>query len=373
MQYTVLMRATKAIIHLDRLNRNIAAVRAKVGPKPLICMPVKAGAYGHGAVPVARAALEAGVQYLAVAAVDEGIELREAGIEAPVLLLSIPLPEELPAAAAHDLSPFIGDREFAEAAALAARQAGKRLPVHLKVDTGMGRVGCAPEDAAELALRIAASPSLALAGTATHLAVADSPARADMDYTRGQLDRFRAAACGIRRAGIDPGILHAANSGAVVFHEDAWFDMIRPGIILYGYGAPGGTPEVEPVMELVTRITFIKRVKAGETISYGRTWTASRDTVIATIPIGYGDGLPRRLGGNFSVRIRNAMYPLAGRICMDQCMVDLGPDADIRRWEPVTVFGGAAPSAADLASRLGTISYEITCGINKRVPREYRR
>jgi alanine racemase len=335
-------------------------------------MPVKADAYGHGAAPVARAALEAGVQYLAVATVDEGLELRAAGIEAPILLLSIPLPGELPAMAAGDLSPLIGDKEYAEAAALAAEQAGKRLSVHLKVDTGMGRVGCPPEAAAELAACIAARPSLKLAGTATHLAVADSPAEADRAYTGEQLARFRAAAGGIRRAGLDPGLLHAANSGAVIFHEDAYFDMVRPGILLYGYGAAGKTPEVEPVMELVTQISYIKQVKAGETVSYGRTWTAPRDTVIATLPVGYGDGLPRRLSGNFSVRIQDAMYPLAGRICMDQCMVDLGPGTDIRRWEPVTVFGGDAPSAADIAAQLGTISYEITCGINKRVPREYR-
>jgi alanine racemase len=366
------MRATRAIVHLDRLGRNIAAVRAKIGPKPLICMPVKADAYGHGAVPVAKAALDGGVKYLAVATVDEGIELREAGIQAPILLLSIPLPEELPAVAAWDLSPLIGDREYAQDAATSAEQAGKRLLVHLKIDTGMGRVGCPPEAAVELAAYISACPFLELAGTATHLAVADSQAEADMDYTREQLVRFRSAVQGIRQAGIDPGILHAANSGAVIFHEEAWFDMVRPGIILYGYGVPGRRPEVEPVLELVTRIAFIKRVKAGETVSYGRTWAAPRDTTIATLPVGYGDGLPRRLGGNLSVRIRDAMYPLVGRICMDQCMADLGPDADIPRWEPVTVFGGDAPSAADLAAQLETISYEITCGINKRVPRVYR-
>jgi alanine racemase len=371
------MRATKAIIHLDRLGRNIAAVRAKIGPHPLICLPVKADAYGHGAVPVSRAALKAGVQYLAVATVDEGIELREAGITAPVLLLSIPLPGELPHIITHSLSPLVGDREYIEAAARAAKKAGKRLAVHLKVDTGMGRVGCSPDTATDLAAFIAANPSLELAGTATHLAAADSPAEEDIRYTKEQLARFRTAVEGIRRAGIAPGLLHAANSGAVIFHKDALFDMVRPGILLYGYKTPGGDarndiPGIEPVMELVTRIVFIKRVKAGETVSYGRTWTAPRDTVIATLPIGYGDGLPRRLSGNFSVCIRNALYPQVGRICMDQCMVDLGPDSDIPRWEPVTVFGGAAPSAADIANRLGTISYEITCGINKRAPREYR-
>jgi alanine racemase len=244
--------------------------------------------------------------------------------------------------------------------------------VHLKVDTGMGRMGCLPEEAAELAACVASHPSLEHAGTATHLAVSDSPAAEDVRYTKEQLARFRAAAEGIRRSGLNPGLLHAANSGAVVSHEDAWFDMVRPGILLYGYagGLAGGT-RVKPVMEMLTQIVFIKRVKAGETVSYGRIWTAPRDTVIATIPAGYGDGLPRRLSGNFSVRIRDAMYPLAGRICMDQSMVDLGPDTDIQRWEQVTIFGGDAPDASDLAERLGTIPYEITCGINKRVPRVY--
>jgi alanine racemase len=369
----VFMRATRAIIHLDRLSRNIAAVRAAIGPHPLICMPVKADAYGHGAVPAARAALEAGVSCLAVAAVDEGKELREAGITAPVLLLSVPLPGELFDAAACGLSLLIGDREYAEAAGRAARQAGRRLSVHLKVDTGMGRTGCPPDAAADLAACVAACPFLEIAGTATHLAAADSPDEADIRRTKEQLARFRAAVGGIRRAGFEPGLLHAANSGAVIFHEDARFDMVRPGILLYGYKAPRAVmPGIEPLMELVTQIVFIKRVRAGAAISYGGTWTAPRDTVIATLPVGYGDGLPRRLSGNFSVRIRDAMYPLAGRICMDQCMVDLGPDTDISRWEAVTVFGGPAPDAADLAARLGTIPYEITCNINKRVPREYR-
>jgi alanine racemase len=366
------MRATQAIIHLDRLRRNIQAVRNRIGPLPLICMPVKAGAYGHGAAAVARAALEAGVRYLAVAVTAEGAELRDAGIGAPILLLSIPLPEELPELVARSLIPLVADREFAACAARAAAQAGVRLPVHLKIDTGMGRVGCPPEEAADLAAYIAGCTSLEYAGTATHLAVSDSAAPEDIRYTQEQLARFRAAVEAVKRAGIDPGIVHAANTGAVAFHEDAWFDMVRPGILLYGY-PPGGnfTPAIEPVMELKTNIVFIKSVKKGETLSYGRTWTAPRDTVIATLPVGYGDGLPRSLSGRHSVRIRGALYPLAGRICMDQCMADLGPETDIRRWEEVTVFGAGGPDAADIAAKLGTIPYEIICGINKRVPRVY--
>jgi alanine racemase len=188
------------------------------------------------------------------------------------------------------------------------------------------------------------------------------------------LGRFAASVAAIREAGIDPGLVHAANTGALAFHEDAFFDMVRPGILLYGY-APAGAEKilpVQPVMELTSSVVFIKRVRKGDSVSYGRTWVADRDTCIATIPVGYGDGLPRRLSGQgFRVRINGAWHPLAGRICMDQCMVDLGPETTVRRWDSVTLFGGDALSAADLAEKLGTISYEITCGINKRAPRVY--
>jgi alanine racemase len=319
--------------------------------------------------------LEAGARFLAVAAVQEGAELREAGINAPVLLLSVPLPEELDELAAYRLVSLVPDRECADALAAAAKRAGVTLQVHLKIDTGMGRVGCTPETAAALAAHINSLKSLEYAGTATHLAVSDSVAETGRQYTHLQLARFREAVESICNAGFDPGIVHAANSGAVAFHKDSYFDMVRPGILLYGYapeGDDGPALPVRPVMELTTRIVFIKRVKKGETVSYGRTWTAPTDTVIATIPAGYGDGLPRALSGNHSVLIRGKAYPLVGRICMDQCMVNLGPETDIPRWEEVTVFGGAAPSsAADIAAKTGTIPYEITCNINKRVPRVY--
>jgi alanine racemase len=334
-------------------------------------MPVKADAYGHGAVQIARTALEAGVRYLAVATVEEGAELRGAGIAAPILLLSVPPPEELPELVSLGLIPLVADKEFAAGAARAAEGAGKRLPVHLKIDTGMGRIGCRPEAALDLAGYIAGLKSLEYAGTATHLAAADSAAAEDVAYTKTQLRRFIQAVADLKKAGFDPGLVHAANTGAVVFHGDACFDMVRPGILLYGYPPGASGMPVEPVMELVTRIVFIKTVKKGESVSYGRTWTSPGGRVIATIPVGYGDGLPRGLSGNHSVCIRGALYPLAGRICMDQCMVDLGPVSDINRWEQVTVFGGGAPNAADIAGKLGTIPYEITCHINKRVPRVY--
>jgi alanine racemase len=365
------MRPTQAIIHLDRFRRNLRAVRDRLGPKPGICVPVKADAYGHGAVRIARAAVDAGAAVLAVAAVNEGAELRAAGISAPILLLSIPAPEEFSEVVSLGLIPLVSDGECIRALAAAAEKEGKALTVHLKVDTGMGRVGCRPEEAAALAGLIARHRALTYGGTATHLSVADSAETEDAAYTQGQIARFREAVEAVRRAGVDPGIVHAANSAAVAFHREAWFDLVRPGILLYGYGPGADLPGVSPVMELQTRIVFMKRVKQGESVSYGRTWTASRETVIGTLPVGYGDGLRRSLSGNFSVTIDGKPYPLVGRICMDQCLVDLGPDPVCRRWDRVVVFGPGALTAEDIAQRLNTISYEILCGIAKRVPRIY--
>ncbi|MDR3304358.1 MAG: alanine racemase [Treponema sp.] len=370
------MRATKVIIHLDRFRGNMRFIRKKIGEKPFVCVPVKADAYGHGAVRIAQAALEAGARYLAVATVAEGAELRAAGISAPVLLLSIPFPSELSDMAALRLTPLIGDRDMARAVAEAAQQVGETLPVHLKIDTGMGRIGCRPEEAAQLAAYIASFSSLEYAGTATHLSVADSLIPEDIRYTKKQLVFFTEALKSVIGAGFDPGVVHAANSGAILLHEDACFDMVRPGILLYGYTPveklERETFAIQPVMELSTNIVLIKTVRKGEALSYGRTWTAMEDTRIATIPIGYGDGLSRQLSGKHSVRIQCRAYALAGRICMDQSMVDLGDDPAIKRWDEVTVFGGKADSAADLAAKLNTIPYEITCNINKRVPRVYQ-
>jgi alanine racemase len=321
---------------------------------------------------MARAAIDAGASCLAVATVDEGAELRVAGIGVPVLVLSIPLPEELGDAARLRLSLLLGDEVMVKEAARAAEQVGEKLAVHLKIDTGMGRVGCRPEAAAMLAAHIASFQSLVYAGTATHLSVADSRSPEDIHYTKEQLRLFTQSIQSIRDAGFDTGIVHAANSGAVLLHQDAYFDMVRPGILLYGYSPVEQPPiTVEPVMELLTRIVLIKTMRGEEAVSYGRTYIASEGTRVATIPVGYGDGLPRGLSGVFSVRVRRRFYPLAGRICMDQCMIDLGDDTSIQRWDEVSVFGGNAHSAADIAAILRTIPYEITCNINKRVPRVY--
>ena len=347
-----------------------------------ICVLVKADAYGHGALQIARTALDEGASCLAVALVDEGAELRAGGITAPILLFSQPLYDEISSLINSGLSPFVSDVDFADALNRAAAHAGVKIPVHIKIDTGMGRMGCAPQEAAGLAQYVANCAALEYAGTATHLAAADSANPADIAYTQGQSARFREALSAIRAAGINPGIVHAANSGGVLLHPDSWFDMVRPGILLYGYKTISDIEtspisltnleiDIKPVMEFRTNIVFIKKIKKGESLSYGRTWTAGHDTTVGVLPAGYGDGLPRLASNRWQVSIHGGLYPLVGRICMDQCLVDLGPESQIQRGDEVQIFGGAAPDAFDLASLIGTIPYEITCNINKRVPRIY--
>ena len=367
--------ATRAVIHLDNLRRNIEAARKKIGPETKICMPVKADAYGHGAVPVSRFALEAGVEYLGVAGFNEGAELRNGGIKAPVLLLSQALPGELPEIIDNELTPLVSDEAFIDAAAAAADRAGKDLTVHLKVDTGLGRLGCAPEDAVNLVRRITSTKRLNLGGMATHFSASDSPLKENLDYTREQTRRFEEAVSSVRKAGIDPGIVHAANTGALSFHEEAFLNMVRPGLLLYGYSHGNGSDnaplEVQPVMELKSVLVSIKKLKKGEAVSYGMTWTAPSDTYIGVIPTGYADGFPRGLSNNHSILIRGNAYPLTGRICMDQCMVNLGSSPEVQRWDEAVIFGPEFINAADMAAKINTIPYEILCNINKRVPREY--
>jgi alanine racemase len=378
------MQSTKAFVHLDHFLKNYKLIQERVGSQRRICIPVKADGYGHGAAAIAHTSLEAGASFLGVAKVQEGVDLRQEGIDAPILLFSQFLPDEIPELIKNRIIPLVSDSEFVALLDSAAAKAKVRLPVHLKIDTGMGRAGCLAPEAPALAKCIASCASLEYTGTATHFAVSDSTDPDDYAYTKGQIACFNTALDGIRAAGLNPGIVHAANTGAIILHPQAWYDMVRPGILVYGYKTveeTGGATEllslpplpVEPVMELRTNITLIKQVKKGESISYGRTWIAPYDTRVAVLPVGYGDGLPRLLSNKWQVFIGGKPYTMVGRICMDQCMVDLGPASseEVHRWDEVVVFGGPAPNPAVLAERIGTIPYEITCNINKRVPRVY--
>ena len=282
---------------------------------------------------------------------------------------------------------MVFDPEFITQLDEAASKMHRTIPVHLKIDTGMGRIGCPYDEACNVAKLIASKKSLFLEGTCTHFAASDSLDPSDIDYTKLQFSRFMQAVDSIKKEGIEPGIVHCANSGAVLLYPEMHLDMVRPGIIVYGYFPDEGsenelirahlekkfnkTIELFPVMEVKTQVVTIKRVKKGCSISYGRTWTAEEDTDIATLPIGYADGLLRRLSPGLNVLINGKLYPVVGRICMDQCMVNLGTNHGVKLWDSVTVFGPdkAGLSAADLALNAGTIPYEITCDINKRVPR----
>ncbi|MCL2440361.1 MAG: alanine racemase [Treponema sp.] len=389
---------TKAIIYLDNFKNNLNLVKTRVGQDRRICVSVKANAYGHGALQIARESLKAGVYCFGVAAVPEGEELRKGGIKAPILLLSQPHPNEIPGIIKANLIPIISDSEFIVILNKQAAAAKVKLEVHLKIDTGMGRIGCPALEALELARQIKKSPALKLTGTATHLAVSDSADIRDLEYTKQQITRFKKAITAIKAAGIDPGIIHAANSGAVILHPDAWFDMVRPGILLYGYKAVQEfelplnhlkklmklkSLMVEPVMELRSTVSLIKKIKKGESVSYGRTWIAGKDTYMAILPVGYADGLPRLASNKWYVSISGGIYPVIGRICMDQCCIDLGEKPNVERWAEAVIFGSdIVPeepelpiiyhSAAALAETVGTIPYEITCNINRRVPRLYK-
>ncbi|MDR2964659.1 MAG: alanine racemase [Treponema sp.] len=367
------MRA-RAIIHLDNFLQNVAFVKKLTG-KP-ICVPVKTDAYGHGAVEIAKAALNAGVSCLGVAAAAEGTELRKNGISCPILLFSQPNPNEIPEIFDSNLTPFISDFGFVDALNKYAAAKNTKISVHIKIDTGMGRLGCSPEEALPLAKHIRNCPALNLAGVATHFAASDSFKKDDKTFTQLQISRFKDAVQAIRDAGIDPGIVHAANSGAVLLHPDSWFDMVRPGILLYGYAiAEEDKPEyysqIKPVMELRAAVSLIKPIKKGVSVSYDRIWTAPNDTDIAVLSIGYGDGLPRLASNRWAAMINGKAYSLAGRICMDQCCVDIEQDKTVSQWDEAVIFGGLAQDAATLAQVIGTIPYEITCNINKRVERIY--
>ena len=368
------MRATRAIVRLDHLRWNLDQIRAHTASRaPLLCLAVKADAYGHGITQIGLAAERFGVDYLAVATADEGVELREAGSRLPILLYSLATPEEMPTIVAHEIIPILSDTgQIEQYAAESARQ-GRQTTVHIKVDTGMGRIGCRPEDAVEVASRVAEADALSLGGISTHFAAADS---ADPAYTQEQHARFAQALAAIRDAGVDPGIVHAANSGGVLAHPDTWYDMVRPGIIAYGYypsGEQDRALELRPVMELRSKVVYIKTVEAGEAISYGMTWRAPRRTTIGTIPAGYGDGYNRLLSNRAEVWIGGRRYPLTGRVCMDQLMVDLGPQSTVSRYDEAVLFGYEqnAPTAEELAGLCSTITYEITCAISRRVPRIY--
>jgi alanine racemase len=369
-----MMARAWADVSLDAVRANVTELRRLCAPAEL-CAVVKADGYGHGAVPVARAALEAGAAWLAVAQVPEAAPLRDHGIEAPVLLLSQPRPDELADAIALRLDVTVYNATMVDRLGAAALDAGTSVPVHLKVDTGMRRVGVEPDDAVGMARAITAHRGLALRSVWTHCAVADE---VDDPFTAGQVERYDAVLAGLTAAGIDVPMRHAANSAAAIAHPATRYDLVRCGIAVYGIPpapALAGRVSLEPVVRLATEVSFVKAVAAGEGISYGLRHHVTRDTVIATLPIGYADGVFRRLGlDGQEVLIGGRRYPMVGAVTMDQVMVDVGPGSEVRPGDEAVLLGGQGHERVtpdEWAARLGTISYEVVCALGARVERRY--
>jgi alanine racemase len=365
-------------IDLDAIRHNVAHMR-RVAHPAAVWVVVKADGYGHGAVDVARAAMDAGAEGLCVALVAEGLSLRRAGIDAPILILSEQPPETAGHIVQHRLIPTVYTRHFLDAL---VAEAPTGLPVHLKIDTGMQRVGAHPHAAAALADSIAErAPAVRLAGVYSHLAVADEP---DDPFTTRQLDRFDGALTHIEeRVGPVP-LVHIANSAGALAHPATRRSMVRVGIAMYGISPGHGVDhlctELRPALQLRARVGYVKMARAGSRISYGRVFKFERDSTVATIPIGYADGVPRRLsstGGE--VLIGGRRRPIVGRVTMDQIMVDCGDD-EVRTGDDVVLIGSQeGPDgvetirAEDWADRLDTIGYEVVCGLSARVPRFPRR
>ena len=363
-------------VDLDAVAGNVRTLAGEVAPARLLAV-VKADAYGHGAVPVARKAIGAGAAWLGVALVEEALGLQEAGVSAPVLVLSEPHPAAADACAAQGLAVTICTQAGVRAFGAAARRAGRPVAVHLKVDTGMHRQGCAPAELPALVAAALAEPRLEVQGLWSHFAVADEAAKAAT--TDAQLARFHEALAAAAAAGLRPRWRHLANSAGATVRDDARFDLVRVGIELYGL-APSAElaghvrARLRPALALRAAVSALRTVEAGERVSYGHRWEARRPTRIATLPVGYADGVRRGLSGRIRVRLGGRILQQVGTVTMDQMMVDVD-DADVEVGQVATLLGDPAegePGVGEWAAALDTIDYEVTCGLSMRLPRVHR-
>lgn len=365
------MRAV-ARVDTGAVERNCAHLKATLGAGPELCAVVKADGYGHGAEACAAAALAGGASRLAVATGAEAAQIGAAFAGTPLLTMGALTPQDLEMALAAGSDVAVWHEEFRRIVADRARAAGRPARVHVKHDSGMGRLGTPdPGEVVELARACAADPDLELAGIWTHFATADEPASAFFDE---QLERFTAVATAVKNE--SPTVtVHAANSAAVFRDPRAHFDMARCGIAVYGLDPFQGDPAdngLAPALSLRSYVADVKRFPAGASAGYGQTWRAERDTWVGVLPLGYGDGVRRGLSNNAEVLIRGKRYPLVGTVSMDNVTIDLGPDHDVEQGEEAVLIGSSGDErilAEEVAGRLGTINYEITCGISARVPR----
>lgn len=370
-------RPTWAEIDLDALAWNFRAVRGRVGPGVQVMGVVKADAYGHGVVGCARRLAAEGAEWFGVSTPEEGFELRGAGLTQSILCFGGCWEGQEAACLRGNMTPVVYQLDAAEALDRAARAAGVTADVHVKIDTGLGRLGVRYEEAGEFARKLGALAGLRVGGLMTHFAAADEPGR-DC-FTEEQLRRFREAQAAFREAGHRPAYEHMANSAATFAHPSARGNMVRTGGVLYGIWRDilpplADTPALRPVMAVRTRVALLKRVRRGETLGYGCTFEASRDMLVATLPIGYADGYARSLSNRGRAVVRGAYAAVVGRVSMDLTLLDVTDVPGVGTGELVTVLGAdgeLAVSAEDVARTAGTLSYEITCGVSARVPRRF--
>ncbi len=366
-------RAVWAEIDLGAIRHNYKTIRRFMKKGAKLCAVVKANAYGHGAVAIAKEAIAAGADYLAVAALSEAAELRRAGFLVPILILGLIDPKEAMEAIFLDVVQTVADHKLAKAISIAAVQQNKTAKLHLAIDTGMGRIGCKPKDAPTLALAISSMANIKLEGAFSHFAMADIE---DKTHANEQLALFCQAVKAIEEAGVHLSIRHIAESAAILEMPDAHLDMVRAGIIQYGMypsatvaAAADQKSKLRPAMTLKAKILFVKNVPKGTAIGYGCTFYTQRPSRIATLPLGYADGYLRSLSGKAHVEIKGQKAPIIGRICMDQCMIDVTDIEDAAIGSEVTLFGSPTLTIDTFAAWLGTINYEPPCLIAARVPR----
>ena len=364
-----------AEVHTGIIQDNVALISSRVAPAQVWAV-VKANAYGHGAIPVAQAAIAGGATGLCVAIVDEGVALRRAGIMVPILLLSEQPVELAEMIVGYHLTPTISSTRFAAALAAAANAADRTIDVHIKVDTGMHRAGVQPRELVMLAKFVDSFESLNIQGVYTHFAVADEPTHAANAW---QLAAFEAAIADLAKAGIDPPLIHAANSAATLSNAKSIFTMVRLGIAMYGLRPGPGVADLceglFPAMAIIARVSAVRWIEAGDAVSYGLRRPVESSTLIATVPIGYADGVPRALGTtDVEVLLNGVRRRFAGTITMDQLMLDCGTDSAVQVGDEVVLIGRQGTdtvTADEWADAIGTIGYEIVCGISPRMFRKY--
>jgi alanine racemase len=372
-------RATRAEIDLQAFRHNFQNLRNHISPQVLTMAVVKADAYGHGALPCASVAVECGADYLGVGVIDEGIELRKSGLDAPILILGSIFPNEAEDLVRHDLATIVCTLPLAKTLAKEAGKQNKTASVHIKVDTGMNRLGILPDNLPVLLNQIRILPNLKIEGVSTHFSSADDEV---LSITQAQLKKFEAALACFKKD--DMPLIHCSNTSALFKFPKSHFDMIRPGLILYGALPSPSLQTVlsektnlspfQPVMQWKSQIILVKSIAKGQSVSYSGSFTTQRDSLIATLPIGYADGLHRSLSNKIDVLIRGKRAPQVGNICMDMTLIDVTEVQDVAEGDEVVLFGrqdGQTITVDEMATKGGTIPYEILCNVGKRVPRIY--